>query len=141
MAEKRFHTSRAELAKTATTRPRRKREVPPDLARRLAATRRIAIMLITLGGGGIAAGLVLVITAHPAIGAVPLIVGAFVLYRGERKLSRVDTAIRKQIYGGAAGVWISGAGGGGCVGGTCGAGHGGCSAGGCGGGGCGGGGN
>jgi hypothetical protein len=137
MPEERFSMSRAELAKTATTRPRRKREVPAELARRLRRMRVIAIAQLAAGGGALAAGLVLVITAHPAIGALPLIAGAFILYRGERRLARVDAIARKRLYGAAAGVYSghSGCGGGGFLG--CGAG---CSAGGCGGGGCGGGG-
>ena len=76
----------------------------------------------------------------PAIGALPLIAGGFVLYRGERNLSRVDAVIRKQLYGDAAAMWI--AQGPGRTGGTnCAAGHGNCGGGGggCGGGDCGGG--
>jgi hypothetical protein len=52
MAEERFSTTRAELAKTGTTRARRKREVPAEMARRLARKRRIACALIAIGGGG-----------------------------------------------------------------------------------------
>jgi hypothetical protein len=137
MPEKRYWMSQAELAKTGTTRPRRERRVPFALARRLRRMKIIACVQMAIGGGGLAAGLVLVLTAHPAIGALPLIAGALVLYRGERRLSRVDAIARKQLYGAAAGVYggHSGCGGGGFMG--CGAG---CSAGGCGGGGCGGGG-
>lgn len=139
MPEKRYWMSQAELAKTGTTRPRRKRRLPLALARRLRRMKIVACAQMALGGGGLAAGLVLVLTAHPAIGAVPLITGAFVLYRGERRLARVDAMARKQLYGAAAGVYgaHSGCGGGGFMG--CGAG---CTGGGgCGGGGCGGGGN
>jgi hypothetical protein len=111
--------------------------VPFALARRLRRMKVLACVQMAIGGGGLAAGLVLVITAHPAIGALPLIAGGVVLYRGERRLARVDAIARKQLYGAAAGVYSghSGCGGGGFLG--CGAG---CSAGGCGGGGCGGGG-
>ena len=133
MAEKRYWTSQAELAKTATTRPRRERRVPLALARRLRRMKIVACAQMALGGGGLAAGFVLVLTAHPAIGALPLIAGAFVLYRGERRLARVDAVARKQLYGAAAGIY------GGRAYGACGAGGffgcaGGGDAGGCGGG-------
>jgi hypothetical protein len=133
MAKQRFSTSRAQLAKAAKTRARRSRETAA-LARRLGRKRRIACAIIAIGGAGIAAGIVLVITGHPVIGAPPLIAGALVLYRGERRFSRVDADIRKQLYGDAAALWI--ATGPGRVGGTnCAAGHGNCGGGdGCGGG-------
>jgi len=137
MAEKRYWMSQAELAKTATTRPHGEGRVPLALARRLRRMKILACAQMALGGGGIAAGLVLVLTAHPAIGALPLIGGALVLYRGERRLARVDAIARKQLYGAAAGVYGAhgGCGGGGFFG--CAAG----CAGGDGGGGCGGGGD
>jgi hypothetical protein len=138
MARERFSTRRAQLAKAEKTRARRSRQTA-ELARRLGRKRRVACALMAIGGAGIAAGMVLAITAHPAIGALPLIAGGFVLYRGERNLSRVDAAIRKQLYGDAAALWI--AAGPGRTGGTnCAAGHGNCGGGGCGGGDCGGGG-
>jgi hypothetical protein len=134
MTRERFRTSRAELAKTAGTRSRRERRLPVALARRLRRMKIIACAQMAIGGGGVAAGLVLVLTAHPAIGALPLIAGAFVLYRGERRLARVDAVARKQLYGAAAGIYGAhgGCGGGGffgcaagCVGGSgCGGGDG-----------------
>jgi hypothetical protein len=128
MARERFSTSRAQLAKAEKTRTRRSRETI-ELARRLGRARRIACALMAIGGAGIAAGFVLVITGQPAIGALPLIAGALVLYRSERSLSRVDAAIRKQLYGDAAALWI--ATGPGRTGGTnCAAGHGNCGGGG-----------
>jgi hypothetical protein len=133
MAKERFSTSRAQLAKAEKTRARRSRETA-ELARRLGRKRRVACAIMAIGGAGIAAGLVLVITGQPVIGALPLIAGALVAYRGERSLSRVDAVIRKQLYGNAAALWI--ATGPGRTGGTnCAAGHGNCG----GGGGCGGG--
>jgi Flp pilus assembly protein TadB len=102
----RFSTRRAQLAKAEKRRARRSRETA-ELARRLGRKRRLACALMAFGGAGIAAGFVLVITGQPAIGALPLIAGALVLYRGERNLSRIDAAIRKQLYGDAAALWIA----------------------------------
>jgi Flp pilus assembly protein TadB len=128
VARERFSTRRAQLAKAEKTRTRRSRE-RAELARRLGRTRRIACAVMALGGAGIAVGIVLAITGQPAIGAVPLIAGALVVYRGERNLSRIDAAIRTQLYGDAAALWI--AKGPGRVGGTnCAAGHGNCGGGG-----------
>jgi hypothetical protein len=128
MPRERFSTRRAQLAKAEKTRARRSRETA-ELARRLGRRRRIACALMAIGGAAIAAGIVLVITGQPAIGALPLIAGALVVYRGERSLSRVDAAIRTQLYGDAAAVWI--ARGPGRAGGTnCAAGHGNCGGGG-----------
>jgi hypothetical protein len=106
MAKERFSTSRAQLAKAEKTRARRSRETA-ELARRLGRKRRIACGIMAIGGAGIAAGMVLVITGQPVIGALPLIAGALVLYRGERRLARVDAVIRKQLYGDAAALWIA----------------------------------
>jgi tetrahydromethanopterin S-methyltransferase subunit F len=137
MARERFSTRRAQLAQAEKTRVRRSRE-RAALARRLGRARRLACALMAIGGAGIAAGIVLMITGHLVIGVLPLIAGAPVLYRGERGLSRVDAVIRKQLYGDAAALWI--AKGPGRVGGTyCAAGHGNCGGSSCGGGDCGGG--
>ena len=128
MAKERFSTSRAQLAKAEKTRVRRSRE-RAALARRLGRKRRLACALMAIGGAGIAAGIVLVITGQPVLGVLPLLAGALVLYRGERRLSRVDAAIRKQLYGDAGALWI--ATGPGRTGGTnCAAGHGNCGGGG-----------
>jgi tetrahydromethanopterin S-methyltransferase subunit F len=127
MAKERFSTRRAQLAKAEKTRARRSRD-RTKLARRLGRARRIACALMAIGGAGIAAGIVLAITVHPAIGALPVIAGGLVLYRAERRLARVDAAIRTQLYGDAAALWI--AEGPGRVGGTnCAAGHGNCGGG------------
>jgi len=106
MSEKRHS-----MSQVATTRPF-------ALARRLRRMKILACVQMASGGGGLAAGLVLVITGHPAIGALPLIAGGVVLYRGERRLSRVDAIARKQLYGAAAGVYGAhgGCGGGGFLG-------------------------
>ena len=106
MARERFSTPRAQLAKAKKTRARRSRETI-ELARRLGRARRIACALMAIGGAGVAAGIVLAITGQPAVGALPLIAGALVVYRAERRLSRVDAAIRKQLYGDAAALWIA----------------------------------
>ena len=137
MARERFSTRRAQLAKAEKTRAHRSRE-RAELARRLGRKRRIACAIMAIGGAGIAAGLVLMMTGQLAIGALPLIAGALVMHRGERSFSRVDAVIRKQLYGDAAALSI--ARGPGRTGGTnCAAGHGNCGGGGCGGGDCGGG--
>ncbi len=108
MTEERFSTSRAELSGAATTRGRRSRELPPELARRFARARARARALVAAGVAGIAAGIGLVIAAHPAIGALPLIAGGIVVFQGERRLARVDAAMRKRLYGRAA--WRASAG-------------------------------
>jgi len=127
MAKERFSTPRAQLAKADKSRARRLRK-NAQLARRLGRARRIACAVMAIGGAGIAAGIVLVITGQPVIGAPALIAGAFVAYRAERRLARVDAAIRTQLYGDAAALWI--AKGPGRVGETnCAAGHGNCGGG------------
>ena len=128
MAKERFSTSRAQLAKAEKRRARRSRE-HAELARRLGRARRFACLLMALGGAGIAAGIVLLVSGQIAIGALPLIAGAVVLRRAERRLARVDAVIRKQLYGDAAAMWE--AVGPGRTGGTnCAAGHGNCGGGG-----------
>jgi tetrahydromethanopterin S-methyltransferase subunit F len=128
MARERFSTQRAQLAKAEKARIRRSRQTV-KLAHRLGRKRRIAIAIMAIGGAGIAAGMVLALTGQLLIGVPPVIAGAFVVYRGERKLARVDAVIRKQLYGDAAALWI--AEGPGRVGGTnCAAGHGNCGGGG-----------
>jgi uncharacterized membrane protein YgcG len=102
MPEERSSTSRSAPVKAGTSRPRRSRELPPELARQFARARSRARALIAAGVAGIVAGVGLVIAAHPAVGALPLIAGGVVLYRGERRLTRVDAAMRKRLYGRAA---------------------------------------
>jgi Flp pilus assembly protein TadB len=128
VARERFSTSRAQLRKAEKARARRSRE-NMALARRLGLARRVACALMALGGAGIAAGVVLAVTGHLLIAALPVVAGALVLRRGERMLARIDTIIRKQLYGDAAALWV--ANGPGRVGGTnCAAGHGNCGGGG-----------
>jgi hypothetical protein len=127
LPKERFSTPRAQLAKAEKARARRSRETM-ELARRLGRARRVACALMALGGAGIAAGIVLAVTGQLVIGALPLVAGALVLRGAERRLSRVDAAIRKRLYGNAAAVWV--AEGPGRVGGTnCAAGHGNCGGG------------
>jgi hypothetical protein len=115
--KERFSTSRRQLAKAEKARARGTRE-RAVLARRLGRARRIACAIMAIGA----------ITGQPLIGAAPLIAGAALVYRGERRLSRVDAAIQKQLYGDAAALWI--AKGPGRVGETnCAAGHGNCGGG------------
>jgi hypothetical protein len=132
MTDERPSPSRAELAKMATTRTRRSRELSPEAASGFARARSRARAVIAGGVAGIAAGVGLVIAAHPAVGALPLIAGGIVAYRGERRLSRVDAAFRKARYGRAAAtsagafaehnpegaMYYSGDSGGGCGGGN-----------------------
>jgi hypothetical protein len=102
MSEERASTSRADLSGTATTRGRRSRELPPEVARQFARARSRARALVAAGVAGIVAGVGLVIAAHPAVGALPLILGGIVVFQGERRLARVDAAMRKRLYGRAA---------------------------------------
>jgi hypothetical protein len=95
MSEERASTSRADLSGTATTRGRRSRELPPEVARQFARARSRARALVAAGVAGIVAGVGLVIAAHPAVGALPLILGGIVVFQGERRLARVDAAMRK----------------------------------------------
>ena len=106
MSEQRRSTSRAARVKTGTSRPRR--ELPPEVARQFARARRRARALIAAGVAGIVGGVALVIAAHPAVGALPLIAGGIVLFQGERRLTRVDAAMRRRLYGRAA--WRASAG-------------------------------
>jgi hypothetical protein len=109
MAEERPIASRAELAKTATTRYRRRdRPMPPEVERRVKRGRRAGRTFVAAGGAGIVAGVGLVIVAHPAIGALPLILGAIVLYRGERMLARVDALVTRHRVGPFAAAALSG---------------------------------
>jgi hypothetical protein len=114
MTRERFSTPRAQAAKAAKRRARRKQGLSPEIARRLARARRTAIGVIALGGCAVTAGIGLVATGHPAIAALPLIAGAFVIYRGERRLARADLAMRKAQYATAGGGWPMSLGAGGC---------------------------
>jgi hypothetical protein len=108
MSEERRSTARSAPVTAGTSRPRRSRELPPELARQFARARNVARALIATGVAGIVAGVALVIAAHPAVGALPLIAGGVVLWHGERRLTRVDAALRRRLYGRAA--WRASAG-------------------------------
>src|SRR5262245_29698808 len=103
MSEERSSSARSAPVKAGTSRARGRRELPPDVARQFARARRRARALVAAGAAGIVAGVGLVIAAHPAVGALPLIAGGVVLWQGERRLARVDAAMRKRLYGRAAG--------------------------------------
>jgi hypothetical protein len=107
MSEERSSSARSVPVQAGTSRARRSRELPPEVARQFARARTRARALVAAGVAGIVAGVGLVIAAHPAVGALPLIAGGLVLWQGERRLTRVDMAMRKRLYGRAA--WRAGA--------------------------------